>query len=288
MSNYYNMRDGKVRIAHELMNRGWKVYGYKEDESDSMTDYYSPANWTGIAEKNGYILVVDNSHASESQEIKKYNPKGNLSFEDREKIVKLEQMTTDRGATAGEEENAKELIKKIQSRITEYAAYEVIGIIPAHMANPGKCKWHIEKDGKLYDKGTGITKYANMPESWEFDLATMQYKKGYDTWSGGEKKTITDKQRKIINDFKNLILRFERVVNSMNSCGDGTTETEKAGLEQQGKAGYEKVIEKVIKNVIKPVQKDNINIIAFSFAPCRLVADLFFFIIHQGILLYTH
>jgi hypothetical protein len=35
------------------------VFGYKEDESDSMTDYWSPSHWDGIAEKNGYILCVD-------------------------------------------------------------------------------------------------------------------------------------------------------------------------------------------------------------------------------------
>jgi hypothetical protein len=72
-SNYYDMRDAKVRIAHELMNRGWKVEGYKADESDSMTDYYSPAYWNGIATKNGYVLVIDNNETTEAKEIKKYN-----------------------------------------------------------------------------------------------------------------------------------------------------------------------------------------------------------------------
>lgn len=57
MSNYYQKRDAKVNIAHALMDLGWKVYGYKKDESDSMTDYYSPANWDGIATKNGFVLV---------------------------------------------------------------------------------------------------------------------------------------------------------------------------------------------------------------------------------------
>lgn len=109
MSNYYDMRDGKVKISHELMNRGWNVYGYHADESDSMTDYFSPAYWGGIAEKNGFILVVDNNQDTKEQEITKYNPKGNLSLEDREKISKLEVMTTERGATAGEEENAKKI-----------------------------------------------------------------------------------------------------------------------------------------------------------------------------------
>lgn len=36
-------------IAHKLMKLdGWKVYGYHADESDNMTDYYSPAYWNGL------------------------------------------------------------------------------------------------------------------------------------------------------------------------------------------------------------------------------------------------
>ena len=148
MSNYYSKQEAKVRIAHELMNRGWKVYGYHADESDSMTDYYSPAYWNGIAEKNGFILVVDNSCASEAREITKYNPAGNLSFEDREKIEKLEQMTVERGCTEGEEENAKQLIEKIKSKITGQSLMSC-GVILLYGKPWIKC---ILKGCKIYDK----------------------------------------------------------------------------------------------------------------------------------------
>ena len=77
MSNYYDYREVKVMIAHKLMAmEGWKVYGYKEDRSDSMTDYWDPANWSGVAEKNGYILCVDVYGAAEPQEIRQYNYDG--------------------------------------------------------------------------------------------------------------------------------------------------------------------------------------------------------------------
>jgi len=270
MSNYYEKRKAGVNIAHALMNLNWNVYSYKKDESDSMTDYYSPAYWNGIAEKNGFILVVDNSFASEEKEITKYNSKGNLSFEDQEKINKLEQMTQKNGATAGEEENAKVLIEKLQAKVSGESQYIVIGKIPAYMANPGRCIWHIEKDGKIYDKGNALTKYADIPADWEFDFVKMEYKSGYDTWFNGEKKILTDEQVKAVNDFKALILRFERVVNNMSGMGDGTTETEQKGLEQQAKEGYEKVIVPVTKKVIKPILKDdtiiNINdVLSFSY-----------------------
>ena len=60
MSNYYEYQSICARIAEILMEKeGWKVYGYKEDESDAMTDYWSPAYWGGVAEKNGYVLCVN-------------------------------------------------------------------------------------------------------------------------------------------------------------------------------------------------------------------------------------
>lgn len=46
-------------IGEELRRRGWTLYGWKEDHSDAMTDYYDPASWDGVAEKDGYVAVVD-------------------------------------------------------------------------------------------------------------------------------------------------------------------------------------------------------------------------------------
>jgi len=257
MSNYYEKRKAGVNIAHALMNLNWNVYGYKKDESDSMTDYYSPAYWDGIAEKNGFVLVVNNNYPSEEKEIKKYNYT-KVSFADRDKISKLEAMTQENGATAGEEENAKILIEKIKNKESEgVAEFEIIGKIPAHMGNPGKCIWHIEKDGKIYDKGNALTKYAGIPADYEYDYVKMEYKKNYDTWSNGEKKVLTEEQVKAANDFKALILRFERVVNNMSGMGDGTAETEQKGLEQQQqKEGYEKVIVLETKTKLKMVLED--------------------------------
>ena len=70
MSTYYEYQDVGVMMAHKLMaTEGWEVYGYHADESDSMTDYYSPAYWNGIATKNGYILVVNCSREEKPTEM---------------------------------------------------------------------------------------------------------------------------------------------------------------------------------------------------------------------------
>ena len=99
MSNYYDYREVKVMIAHKLMSmEGWKVYGYHEDRSDSMTDYWDPASWDGVAEKNGYILCVNVYGAAKAQEIRKYNYAA-FTYDKNiaDKIAKLEAMTVERG-----------------------------------------------------------------------------------------------------------------------------------------------------------------------------------------------
>lgn len=266
MSNYYNKRDAKVRMSEELRKLGWEIYGYKADESDLMTDYYSPANWDGIATKNGYTLVVDCSYSAEEKEITRYNPNYiSMSEADRNKINSLKNMTVTKGATDGEAENAQKLIEKINAKYegqTE-SRYEVVGTIPAHLGNPTRAMWHIEKDGCLVDKGNALTFIANIPDSYEYDINTMQFTERYKkvwSWVNGERveeeRKLGEETLKDVKKFKALMLRFERIANCGNSCGDGTTETEKAYQEQNAN---EKMVKKTftkVKKVIKPVKVD--------------------------------
>ena len=57
-------RRAVASIGEELRRRGWTLYGWKEDKSDAMTDYYDPATWDGVAEKDGYVAVVDVSKSN--------------------------------------------------------------------------------------------------------------------------------------------------------------------------------------------------------------------------------
>ncbi|PLR99611.1 LPD25 domain-containing protein [Bacillus sp. T33-2] len=66
MSNYYSNQESVANVYVGLVERGWNCFGYRADQSDSMTDYYSPARWEGVAEKDGYILLVDVYSTSES------------------------------------------------------------------------------------------------------------------------------------------------------------------------------------------------------------------------------
>lgn len=180
MSNYYDYREVKVMIAHRLMALdGWKVYDYSPDQSDSMTDYYCPATWGGVAEKNGYVLCVDIYGAREPQEIRKYNHSG-FSYDKNisDKIKKLEAMTVERGASEAEAESAKMMIERIQKKAEESTEnkekYIVTGIIPGHQAHPTRCNWHIEKDGIIIAKGNGILKYSGVYYKQDYKKRTEE------------------------------------------------------------------------------------------------------------------
>ena len=249
MSTYYEYQDVGVMIAHKLMNmEGWKVYGYHADESDSMTDYYSPAYWNGIAEKNGYILCFNVYGEAKPQEIRQYNHDGKMQdISTSEKIQKLQQMTVERGASEAEAETAKNMIEKLQAKQTEATEkYVITGVIPGHLANPPRCNWHIEKDGIIIAKGNGLLKFAHIDDyyrysrgfedlnAWKKDEA--QYIKDYvfnnmHRWNDTEERA-KESALSHIEELKKddaLIQQFEAFINKIDTTcggllgeGDGT------------------------------------------------------------------
>lgn len=253
MSTYYDYREVGVMIAHKLMKmEGWKVYGYKEDRSDSMTDYWDPASWGGVAEKNGYVFCFNVYGASEPKEIRKYNYSGfTYDRSIAKKIAKLEQMTVERGASEAEAESAKNMIARLQKKAEESAEnnnkYVVTGIIPGHMANPPRMNWHIEKDGVYIAKGNGILKYADINnyynyshyaeamEAFKKDRKAYTEKHANDLFNRGYYSTMEDAQRiaeshaedmendlKLINQFEAFINKIDTTCGGLLGEGDGT------------------------------------------------------------------
>ena len=274
MSNYYSYKEVKVMIAHNLMSmEGWKVYGYKEDRSDSMTDYFDPANWDGVAEKNGYILCVDVYGAAEPQEIRKYNYSGfTYDHSIAEKIKKLEAMTVERGASEAEEASAKLSIERLQKKAEEAAEnaskYIVVGTVPGHMEHPPKMNWHIEKDGMIIAKGNGILKYAHIWKYYGYncDMKWLnEYKQDkkayadnytrelisrgyYDTEEDARKNTERhienlEEDIKLIDKFEAFINKIDTTCGGLLGDGDGTI--------------YEKVTITEYKTELKPIETEN-------------------------------
>lgn len=251
---YYDYRDVKVKIAHRLFKMdGWKVYGYHADASDAMTDYYDPASWGGVAEKNGYILVVDGySEKKEPEYItKRTTASAQADAETAAKIAKLEQMTQARGASAQEEATAQAKIEALRNKKAEADGFaeEKILYCPAHKQNPPRCNWHIEKDGIILDKGNGILKFASVPdisgsgygyevkewqkynnmtpEEWKADYIAEEVRK----WGENERERATKNAESaynravekyaLLDKFNALIARWNNICGGMVSNGSG-------------------------------------------------------------------
>ncbi len=251
MSNYYDYREVKVMIARKLMTmEGWNVYGYHKDESDLMTDYWSPADWDGVAEKNGYVLCVNVYGAAQPQETKQYNHlESTYDYSITEKIKKLESMTIERGASEAEEASAKVMIERLQRKEEDARQnadkYIVVGTIPGHMAHPPKMNWHIEKDGMIIAKGNGILKYASIWSYYNRGMENIEaYKKDktayaekntkellwrgyYDNEEDARKSTERhikelEEDIKLINQFEAFINKIDTTCGGLLGDGDGT------------------------------------------------------------------
>ena len=255
MSTYYEYQDVKRMIAHKLMNlEGWTVYGYHADESDSMTDYYHPAYWGGVAEKNGYILCVNVYGTSEGEDVKKYTNANAVDRSIYDKIAKLEEMTVERGATEAEQATAQKRIDVLKTKLSEQEEqakeYIITGHIPGHMANPPRMNWHIEKDGKYIAKGNGILKYSAVhsyytygsysesmknfkenPQKWLEDLTEDFIMRGtYDTDErcrevAQYRFNEMQKDAKLVEQFENFVNKLDVTCGGM--IGNGEQETYK-------------------------------------------------------------
>ncbi|ALS22265.1 hypothetical protein [Paenibacillus naphthalenovorans] len=227
--HYSDKREAKVRICHALEEKGWKIYGYKEDRSDSMTDYYDPASWDGIAEKNGYILVIDqyNTYYSGYQ-VKKYNY-NSKKYVSNERIKKLEALMNDPASTENEKASCAVLIEKEKEKAGIEPEYTILETYPTFKhANPKACSWHIEKDGQIIAKGKGV--FSVNEYDWE-----------------DKTKTAAEQKAEKVNAFINKI---ESILTDADALQPEIVKVEK----------------KVIKPVLKEDQTINVNdILSFSY-----------------------
>ena len=230
MSNYYEYQDVKLLFCEALRGRGWEIYGYKADNSDPMTDYYDPAHWYGVAEKNGFVFCCDVYGAEEAQEIKVYTNENAVDSSIYSKIEKLQSMTEANGATVGEAQNALKMIENLKNKLSEQEkkarAYKVVGVQPGHMANPPRCNYHLEKDGNYILKGNGILKYSTLWKYYHYS----HYKKSLDLFKSDRQKWI--------DDFK-LNYRFDDVERALNSNLDSMEKIEKLNSD------FEKLINRI-------------------------------------------
>ncbi len=251
--DYYDKKESLNIICQVLAYNGWVIYGYKEDRSDFMTDYYEPASWDGIAVKNGYILVMNKSHSGAiagNYVLRSYSKDANEIIKKLiDKNQKLLSLAENEAASEGEKTNALAMIeknnKKIQSYRSEYYIEEDNNNpYPANLPevtyqqNPGRATWHIEKDGKVIDKGTGYFKFCDIdgmkyfirPSTIYFeDLKDNHYAETRDRYTEETWKVEyihilkrQDRNEGILDDFMNFIQLLESKVKIV--LGDGENE----------------------------------------------------------------
>ena len=176
--DYYDKQDSLIALMRGLQYRGWLIYGYNPDQSDSMTDYFHPASWDGIAVKNGYILVIDcyrGGSIGGSYIHRSYDAKI------QQKLQKLYALRDNHAASEGEKANAQAIIdslsKKVVTEIMEESGQPEV----TYQKNPGNAKWHIEKDGKIIDKGAGVFIFGNV-DKYDRGESTYDYKRRDDNF----------------------------------------------------------------------------------------------------------
>jgi hypothetical protein len=115
-THWTDKRTARVLVARELERRGWTLYGFSEDKSDAMTDYYDPASWVGVAEHtSGAVACVDVS----KHEV---------------------------GYSGGRE----------RVRWAEGKQETFVEPWPTFQANPKGASWHVERGGRILAQGTGV------------------------------------------------------------------------------------------------------------------------------------
>ncbi|MFB5759074.1 N-6 DNA methylase [Paenibacillus medicaginis] len=193
---YGDKREAKVMIARELVKMGWKIYGWKNDESDAMIDYYSPADWNGIAEKNGYVLCIDQNNTRYSGFEQKQYIGGNSGYKTNTRIQKLLAMMNDPASTENEKASCAVLIEKEREKDASIQKWVVTETYPIFsFTNPRGTSWHIEKDGQIIAKGKGV-------------FAVNEY-----DWENKEKTEFQQKAEKV----QALIKRFEKVISETDA-----------------------------------------------------------------------
>ena len=194
--HWTDRRHAKAELGKALERQGWTLLGWKEDRSDSMTDYYDPESWQGIATRAGVICVVDGGAHGKSgaDEVRLIPQAGEPCPRCEGSGVDPSGWTLDTARAEPERYN-REMIEaeygpredgvvvrtlfpgvvspipfskpggrrscvKCNGRGHAYGEprQEVVFTWPQFQPNPPRRLWHIEKGGRIVASGVGLSK----------------------------------------------------------------------------------------------------------------------------------
>lgn len=210
--HYYDEQKSLCKICDALRNLGWNIFAYHEDQSDLMSDYYCPESWDGIAEKNGYVFCADVNEYT----VKRYSGKEVFtSVEsvyqgiDNSKIKQLQALANDQAATEGEKQAALDAIERIKARAQkEKEAAEskrkLLYKIPEFQANPPRCNWHVEKNGKIVAKGNGAFQFCDLAYNGDCMRPIEEIMKENLYYAGDDREKTIRKYQSFINKIESI------------------------------------------------------------------------------------
>jgi hypothetical protein len=185
-------RAAKANLGQALARLDWKLYGWTEDQSDSMTDYYAPAHWDGIAAKGEFIVVVDGyagmvERLSGTDIVKRtpvygqectrcegsgFDPTDWTLEDAREDPLTYHKETVANGAIALMPDVVSPIPFKTgpdgvsrraciqpgchDGKLFTEMQEEIIGKWPVFQANPARRLWHVERKGVILGSGIGL------------------------------------------------------------------------------------------------------------------------------------
>lgn len=194
-THWTDKREAVAMVGAELARRGWTLYGWKDDQSDAMTDYYCPESWRGPAERGGFVVVVDSgpSEPGGHQPVKsacdvvaacercggsgddpsgltyqwaKENPRAfNAARLDGTRSIAL---FADVVSPLHFRDYGPELCRKCNGGGRVYGNHRLEPEgprWPEHKGNPPRASWHVERNGVILASGSGV--FAVASERWE-------------------------------------------------------------------------------------------------------------------------
>lgn len=196
--HWTDKRASVALIGAELRRRGWELFGWSDDQSDSMTDYYCPESWDGVARHpSGAVACVD---------VSRYTVESSSGGVERTRQVDAGPCERCQGGQAEPDGWTYQRAKEDPAGWNAYRYPDSICIFgpvvspipffgtapqgesydypdelhgrekchachgtgratktehyrepwPDFQPNPARCSWHVEKDGRIIDRGTGV------------------------------------------------------------------------------------------------------------------------------------
>jgi len=158
------MKDSKASLARALSRKGWNVLGGP------------PAEWDGIAEKDGVVVVVDVPSTSPVARragtgvsypaIETYGPcsdcvgVGRVLTTQQSIVVEVDdeefllQAAKDAGDVC--------LVCKGNGYTWESRRQIIAEPWPLFKPNPGRTKWHLERNGEIFASGRGLSRHRDV------------------------------------------------------------------------------------------------------------------------------